>query len=287
MLAILKREFRAYFLTPAGYVFMGFFLLISGFFFTLTNLFPGDPNYNGFLGNITFTFLIVVPILTMRLISEETRQKTDQLLLTSPLKVSEIVIGKYLAAVGVFLFALLVTCLYPYIMQFHGFIAFWEIIGGYIGFFLLGASFIAVGLLISSLTDNQVSAAVATFGILLLIWLLDFIKQGLPSDAVSGFIFLILLVLGLTVIVYQATKNIPVTVLVLLIAGGATTAVFFINKALFEGFIIYFFDWFSLLKRFENFTRGILSLGSFMYFLSFITAMVFLTVQNIVKRRWN
>ncbi len=162
MLAVFRRELRAYFASPIGFTFVGFFILLAGVFFAISNLLSGNPNYTGVLGSITFIFLFVVPILTMRLISEETRQKTDQLLITSPLSITGIVLGKYLAAVGVFFITLVITVIYPVIMSFFALagLAWWEILGSYIGFFLLGSSFISVGLFFSSMTDNQLIAAV-------------------------------------------------------------------------------------------------------------------------------
>ena len=118
MLAVFRRELRAYFTSPIGFTFVGFFLLIAGVFFAISNLLSGNPNYTGVLSSLTFVFLFLVPILTMRLLSEETRQKTDQLLITSPLSITGIVLGKYLAAVGVFLITLIITVLYPVIMSF-------------------------------------------------------------------------------------------------------------------------------------------------------------------------
>ena len=138
MLAIINKELRSYFASATGYIFMSFFLLISGIFFSITNLLGQNPLYNNVLSSITFIFLFVVPMLTMRLISEETRQKTDQLLLTSPLKVSDIVLGKYFAALLLFLLTLLITVLYPIIFKFYGNVAVGEVLGGYIGFFYLG-----------------------------------------------------------------------------------------------------------------------------------------------------
>lgn len=287
MLAVFKKELRTYFLTPTGYIFMGGFLLVSGFFFTFLNLMQASPKYTDLLSNITFLFLIIMPVLTMRLIAEETRQKTDQLLLTSPLSIGEMVIGKYLAAVAVFLMTLLVTCLYPLIMSFYGFIATWEIVCGYIGLFLLGSAFIAIGLFVSSLTENQVSAAVITFAALLLLWLLDAIQQGLPNDTVSGIVFTGLILLGVVLLLYYATRNIIVSIAAAVLGIGAVTAVYFIDKSLFDGIILKFIDWFSVLKRYEKFVTGILSLDAVVYYLSFITAFIFLAVQMIEKRRWN
>lgn len=287
MIAVLKRELKTYFLTPTGYIFMGFFLLISGFFFAIGNLFSASPNYNSMLSTINFVFMILVPILTMRLLAEESRQKTDQLLLTSPLSVTEIVLGKYLAAVTVFLLTVAVTCIYPIILSFFGSIAVSEIIGGYLGFILLGSSFIAVGLFISSLTENQVVAAVVTFSALLLFWIIDVLQQVLPNDTTSGIIFSGLIVAGLVFLIYRSVKNYFLTVITALIGIGGITAGYLINKGIYDGIILRFIDWISLLKRFEPFWRGNLSLSPIVFFLSFITLFIFLTIQMIEKRRWN
>jgi len=287
MIAVLKRELKTYFLTPTGYIFMGFFLLISGFFFAIGNLFSANPNYNSMLGTINFVFMILVPILTMRLLAEESRQKTDQLLLTSPLSVTEIVLGKYLAAVAVFLLTVAVTCIYPIILSFFGSIAVSEIVGGYLGFILLGAAFIAVGLFISSLTENQVVAAVVTFSALLLFWIIDVLQQVLPNDTTSGIIFTGLIVAGVVFLIYRSIKNYFLTVITALVGIGGITAGYFINKQIYDGIILRFIDWISLLKRFEPFWRGNLSLSPIVFFLSFITLFIFLTIQMIEKRRWN
>jgi len=287
MLAILKRELKTYFLTPVGYIFMGFFLLISGFFFAFGNLFQGNPSYNSMLGTITFVFMILVPILTMRLLAEETRQKTDQLLLTSPLRVTQIVLGKYLAAVAVFLLTVAVTFVYPIILSFYGSIAIAEIIGGYIGFLLLGASFIAVGLFVSSLTENQVVAAVVTFSMLLFFWIMDGLHQYLPNTTTSGIVFISLLLCGLVLIIHRGAKNLFITVLTGLVSAAGITIGYFVNNFLYDGLILKFIERLSLLKRFEPFISGNLSLGPVVFFLSFITFFIFLTIQMIEKRRWN
>ncbi|MDD3840544.1 MAG: ABC-2 transporter permease [Clostridia bacterium] len=177
MWAVYKRELMEYYLTPIGYIFMGFFLIVSGYFFSVTNLLQANPFFNNVLSSITFIFLFIVPILTMRLIAEESKNNTDQLLITSPLKIGWIVISKYLAALTVFTLTILITMIYPFILSIYGEIAWAEIWGGYLGFFLLGGCFISVGLLISSLTENQIIAAVVTFCVSLLLWVIDFIKS--------------------------------------------------------------------------------------------------------------
>ena len=287
MLAIMKREFKAYFSSPTGYVFMGFFLLLTGFFFVMSNVLQASPDYNAVLGSITFIFLIVVPVLTMRLISEETKQKTDQLLLTSPLSLTKMVLGKYFAAVGVFLLTLLVTALYPVLLSLFGSVAVWEILGGYIGFFLLGSAFIAVGLFVSSLTDNQVIAAIVTFVSLLFMWLIDWIQQGIPGDRVSGIVFAGLLVIGAAVFVYFTTRTIIVSVAVFTVGSGFVTGMYFLNPIVFEGLIVRVLDWFSLLARYGDFAMGVLSISPIVYYITFCAIFVFLTIRMIEKRRWS
>lgn len=286
MVAVFKKEMRTYFSSLTGYIFMGFFLILSGIFVTLYNLYSGSPDYNGVLSSINFIFLFLVPILTMRLMSEEQNKKTDQLLLTSPLSIWDIVLGKYFAAVGVFALTLLVTCIYPIILSFFGKLAVAEIIGGYIGFFLLGCAFISIGLFISSKTDNQVISAVATFGVLLFIWLLDAVQQVLPTGMIYGIIFAGIIVAGITLFVYSVTKNRTVSTATAVIGGVVIAIVYFIDKSVYDTFIMDFFGWFSLLKRYEGFSMGVLSISPIVYYITFSFAFLFLTVRGIDKRRW-
>lgn len=288
MLAVFRRELRAYFTSPIGFVFVGFFILIAGVFFAISNLLSGNPNFTGVLSSLTFIFLFLVPILTMRLISEETRQKTDQLLITSPLSITGIVVGKYLAAVGVFVITLLITALFPVIMSFFALLGlgWWEILGGYIGFLLMGCAFISIGLFFSSLTDNQLVAAMITFAALLLIWILDFVAQSVPADPVSGLVFLALLAVGLVALVFFSTRNNALTFVTFVLAAAVVVLLFVLSRSSFTGLIAKILSWFSLLKRYSDFGLGILSLSPIVYYISFSGAFVFLTIRMIEKRRW-
>ncbi len=287
MLAVFKREFKSYFHSPLGYILMGFFLLISGLYFAMLNLLSGSAHYIEVLANITFVFLIVVPLLTMRLMTEDIRLKTDQLLLTSPLSITGLVLGKYAAAVGVFGVTILITCLYPVILNSYAVLAVGEIIGGYIGFFLLGAAFIAIGLFISSMTENQIVAAIATFGALLVVWMLGWVQEVLPKDALSGAIFAGILAVLACYLVYRATKNLLVSIIPAVLALGGIATVYALKKTVFDGFITYFCQWFSLISRYRNFTMGVFDLSAIIYYLSIAALFIFLTVRVIEKRRWS
>lgn len=286
MLAIFKRELKMYFLSPIGYVFLSIFLLLTGIFFSFGSLQSANPDFTSFLSSILFLFLLVVPILTMRLFTDEKRMKTDQLLLTSPVKVTGIVFGKYLAAVVFFLIALAVTGLYTIVIIRHGTLQVAQTLGGYFGFILIGACFISIGLFVSSTTDNQVVSAILTFFSMLFLWLLDSLRQALPADVFWGLGFICLLAFGLGFWIYISTKNWPIT---MIYGGAALIAIvltFILSKNLYVGVIGRIFDWFSLKKRYNSFSLGILKITDVVYYLTFAGFFVHLTIRGIENQRW-
>ncbi|MCB2352778.1 ABC transporter permease [Clostridium estertheticum] len=287
MLAVFLKELRSYFTSAIGYIFIGTFLLITGVFFTMYNLLSASPAYNSTLQSLITIFLFIIPILTMKIISEETKTKTDQLLFTSPLKIRDIILGKYFAAVAIFTISLLITGLYPLILSMFGTVSPSEIFTGYIGMFLLGATLISIGLFVSSLTENQVTSAVISFGVLLFIFLIDSIEQALPSTRISSIIFVLLMVGIFAFGVYFSTKNIYAASVTVVAGIIITIGIYLAKKELFDGMIQKVFQWFSLIKRYDLFSQGILSLNSVVYYLSFIVAFVFLTIRMVDKRRWS
>jgi len=286
MIAVLSRELRTYFQTPTGYIFMGLFLLVSGFFFTLGNLISGSSYFTSFLQSILFIYLLAIPLLTMRLLSEERRQKTDQLLLTSPITVTDIVLGKFFAAFIVFLLTLLVTVLYAVVVGIFGDLAVWQTVGGYIGFSLLGASFISVGILISAVSESQVSAAFFTFFALLLIWFLNLVKSVAPIDPVSSTIFAAVVVVGLAAFFFANTKSWIASGAVVIVGAATIVVLHLFSPNVFDGLIAEVLDWFSLLERFDAFTLGLVKMEEVVFYLSFTSIFLFVTVRLIEKRRW-
>jgi ABC-2 type transport system permease protein len=202
------------------------------------------------------------------------------------LRITSIVLGKFFAAQAVFLLTLVITFLYPILLSLVGRIATMEIVGGYIGFFLLGSSFIAVGLFVSSLTDNQVVAAVVTFSALLFMWIVDWVQNAVPTDQASGVVFAALLVVAAVLFVFLTIRNWIVSAATFLLGTGLVVILFVVNPQAFEGLIVRVLEWFSLLERFTDFNRGILSISPIVYYISFSSAFIFLTVRVIEKRRW-
>ncbi len=287
MLAIFKRELRAYYQTPSGYIFMSLFLLVGGILFAFGNLVSLSSQFTGFLGSILFMFLLAVPVLTMRLLTEEMRMRTDQLLLTSPIKITEIVLGKYLAALFVFVVTMAITILYAVVIAIFGDLDTSATIGGYIGFLLVGCSFIAVGIFVSATTENQVVSAIVTFAALLIFWIMDAIQNGVPTDSTSGLVFAAAIAVGVAVWIYFSTKSLYLGGAVVLLGAIIIVLLVLFDNSVFTGFIGNVLAWFSLLKRYQDFTRGLLKLDSVVYYLSFSAFFLFMTIRLIEKRRWS
>ena len=287
MLAIFKREIKAYFLTSIGYLYMGLFLLLTGIFYVFNNLFSQSSQFTGFLGSILFIYLFAIPLLTMRLFSEEKRQKTDQLLLTSPVSITGIVCGKFLAALAVYCGTLLVTVAYAVVIAVYGDLQTWETLGSYIGFIFLGACYISVGIFVSAGTENQLTAALVSFFALMIIWIIDPVAQMVPSDINAGIISMAVIVAIILLFLFLNTRN-WVIVLGAAIIGALVIGGFYLfKKDVFYGFIQNFLGWFSLNRRYQPFSSGLLKIDSLLYYASFSALFLFLTVRLIEKRRWN
>ncbi len=188
MKAIYKREMLSYFTTMLGYVFIGVFMFLSSLFFSMEMFHNRVGSVTGIMPMCMVILMLLMPIITMRLMAEEKASKTDQLLLTAPIKVTEIVLGKYFAAFTVFLMSTATTLSYVIIAAIWGDIAPGETFAAYLGYILFGALLIAIGLYISSLTENQVVAAVLTYGVTLLLFFSSWINTGIGFiDYIIGF----------------------------------------------------------------------------------------------------
>ena len=185
MKAVWKREMQGYFYTPVGYVFIGVFLAISSVLFYLEILSPRSSNLPGFFSEISAIWMLVSPILTMRLLAEERQKKTDQLLLTSPVSLPGVVAGKYLAAVTVLLITSALTLLYVLIVALYGQVYPAEMAVSYLGFILEGCAFTALDLFLSGCAATPVTAAVLAFGANFLLWIMDLLNTAVQAAWLS------------------------------------------------------------------------------------------------------
>ncbi len=181
MKAIFKRELKAYFTSPIGYIFIGVFAFISGIYFNSYVLVGGYSDVDIPLRSSLLILVLLVPVLTMRLIAEERSAKTDQLLLTAPVGVWSIVMGKLFAAMCVFAAAVVTTFPYVVIIAIHGGPVWGKILSTYLGYFLLGLCFVSIGTFFSSVTESQIIALVVSIGVLLAIFLMGAVPSvGIP-----------------------------------------------------------------------------------------------------------
>lgn len=181
MFAIFKREFRAYFTSPLGYVFLAIFYAFSGLFFYIFALSVGSTDISSVFLMMFMVLMVFVPLLTMRLLSEDKKQKTDQLTLTAPVSLLSIVIGKFLAAYAIFAIGVAVMPVYGFVMSTFAKVSWLPIWGNTVGLLLLGGIFVSIGLFVSSLTENQMIAAIGGFFINLMILLMNTLTSALPT----------------------------------------------------------------------------------------------------------
>ena len=246
MFAIYKKELRSYFINAIGYVYVGVFLSASALLCCYSTLMSGTYETSGYFTFLLFTFIILVPLLTMRLFSEEKKLRTEQLLLTAPVSITGMIMGKYLAAMTMFCGTLLASCinffpLYVYkrieTQKIETYVPVGpsgaEIVGCLIGVTLIGAAFVAIGLFISSLTENQLAAAVVTVSVIVVMLVLNFVNEYIDVYAIRAVI-----------------------------------------------------DWVCVLSRFTNFSYGILDFSAMLYYLSLSGVFLLLTNRVYEKRRW-
>ena len=186
MKAIFNRELDSYFNSMLGYVFLTIFLLMTGVMFTLANLMSTSASMTGFFSNINGWSMFILPILTMRMFSEDKKLKTDQLLLTAPISIWSMVLGKFFAAFCVLLTGTAITLFYPITINFFGNVALGETISCYVGFILLCAVIISIGAFMSSLTESQIVAALSTYGVLILTLFIGSAASAVSNEVISN-----------------------------------------------------------------------------------------------------
>lgn len=287
MLAVYKKELRGYLTSMIGYVFVAFILLILGIYFTAYNLQYASPDFGATLNSVTFIFLIITPILTMKILAEEKKNKTDQLLLTAPVSVWKVVLGKYLSMVTMYLIPVVIAGFYPLIMGRYGTVSYAMAYTALLGFFFLGCAQIAVGMFLSSVTESQVIAAVLTFGVLFCSFMMDGITSFFSDAAITSMMAFLVLVIILGVIIYQMTKSVVLSAGVSGVLAVVTLVVYIIKPTVYSGLIQKVLGLLAISNQFDNFVGGILDMTGILYMLSVICIFVFLTIQCIQKRRWS
>lgn len=285
--AIYKKELKSYFTSMIGCVFIAIMLVIISLYFFVVNLLNQVADFSTALNAITFVIVLLIPIITMRIVAEENRQKTDQLLLTSPVSVTKIVLGKYLALLTMYGIVMLILCTYPLIMSRYGAAELAKSYSSILGFFLMGGAYISIGLFISSLTESQVIAAVVSFIVMIFTYLMASLAQLLPSDNISTWIMMGGLVVIIALIAHVVLRNFIITGSIFVIGEAAFAIIYFVKPSFYDGLIVNILSWFSVVSRFGTFSLGIMDISALVYYVSVIFVFVFLTIMKIKKKRWS
>ncbi len=287
MIAVLKHELRNYFHSFTAYVFGAFLLAIVGIGAMLYNLQAAVSNFEYVLSFGTIIFVVIVPILTMRVIAEERKQKTDQLLYSLPISTVKVILGKYLALLVIYLIPLAIISIYPLIFAQFGDVYLPTSYGSLVAIFIMGAALVALGVFISSLTDNQGLAAGIGIAVILFNYYSVSLSEYVSSTAFGSAIALSVLTLLLGVIIRYLTRNEQLASGISLILLAVITATYFLNPTAFEGLLPNIMRQLSLFDRFNTFVSGVFDLTAIFYYVSVIVFFLFLSVQSLEKRRYN
>ncbi|OUP24503.1 ABC transporter permease [Gemmiger sp. An194] len=287
MIAIFKREFKSYYSGMMGWLLTGVMLLFGGLYFTAANLQGGYTNYAISLYSFVIVLLIFIPLLCMRSFAEEKRSKTDQLLLTSPVSVSGIVLGKYLALLAMFAVPVAVFCLYPLVMLLLGGVDLMASYAGILGYFFMGAACIAVCMYLSTLTENQIIAALSGFGVLLVAYLLPSIQTLFTAGSGLAMAAFVVILLAVSVIVGLRSRTLTLGAGVFLVGFVLLTILFNTKSAALTSAFTSVLGALALFEPFLEFVNGLFSVTALVYYLGVIVLFLFLTGQALEKRRWN
>ncbi|MCD8143941.1 MAG: ABC-2 transporter permease [Oscillospiraceae bacterium] len=289
MIAIYKRELKSYFTSMIGYVYLAFMCVVVGIYFMAYNLYQGYPYAAYALYGCNFVYLISMPFLTMRSMAEDRKTKTDQLLLTAPVKVSSVVVGKFLAMASMLAISCLIFCLYPLVIRIFG--TSYALAADYnaiLTYFLMGCVYIGVGLFISSLCESQIIAVVASFGVCFLLYMWPSLVGFLPTSAYTNLLMLAAVIVIVALIIYALSRNWLLSVILCIGGVGASCIVYRVNSDLFDSLITNALGTFSITDAlYDVAVNQVFDLSGILMYLSLIALSIFLTIQCLQRRRWS
>lgn len=287
MIAVLKHELRTYFHSLIAYAFGAFLLVFVGIGAMIYNMQAAISNFEYVLSFVSLVFVVIIPILTMRVIAEERKQKTDQLLYSLPITTTEVVMGKFLALLTVYLLPLLIISVYPLIFAQYGEVYLLTAYGSLLAFFVLGAALIAIGMFISSLTENQGIAAGIGVAVILFNYYSVTLAEYVSATAVGSYVALCIIAMIIGAVVKIMTKNETLSYGIGLVLIGILSIAYFADSAQFEGILPKIMRELSLFERFYVFVNGVFDLTALVYYITAAAFFLFLSVQSLEKRRYN
>ena len=287
MTAVLRHELSLFYHSMTGYVFGAFLLLFTGIGALMYNINASVANFEYVLQFISIIFIVIVPILTMRIIAEEKRQKTDQLLYSLPITSTDIVVGKFLSLFVVYLIPLIIICAYPLIFAQFGDVYLPTSYGSMVAFLFLGMALISMGMYISALTDSQGIAAGICVAFMLFNYFCATLSDYVSATAVGALISLIVISALLAFVIRFMTKSNVIGLIIFAIGTISSVIIYFVNDELLNNLLPNLMKKISLYERFSVFVNGIFDITGIVYYISVIVFFLFLCVQALEKRRYN
>lgn len=287
MTAIFKREFKSCFTGMIGWVIAAVSLFFLGLYFTNRNLLYASSDFASVLYTMTMILLFLLPAISMRSFAEERKNKTDQLLLTSPVSIPAIVAGKFLAELAVFALPLAAAVVMPLLLQVFGTVSLVAAYSALLGYLLLGGACLAVGTWISALTENQILAYLATFGALLVAYLMNGIQTMFTTGNLLAFIVFMIVLLVASVLVGVICKRLAAGAVVFCAGAVVLFVLFQLRPAWLLTAFNAVLSALTLFEPFKDIVGGMFSIPAIVYYLSVMGLFLFLTGQALARRRWN
>ena len=287
MPAIFKREFKSCFTGMIGWVIAAVSLFFLGLYFTNRNLLYASSDFASVLYTMTMILLFLLPAISMRSFAEERKNKTDQLLLTSPVSIPAIVAGKFLVELAVFALPLAAAVVMPLLLQAFGTVSLVAAYSALLGYLLLGGACLAVGTWISALTENQILAYLATFGALLVAYLMNGIQTMFTTGNLLAFIVFMIVLLVASVLVGVICKRLAAGAVVFCAGAVVLFVLFQLRPAWLLTAFNAVLSALALFEPFKDIVGGMFSIPAIVYYLSVMGLFLFLTGQALARRRWN
>ena len=285
MSAIFRKELKIYFSGLFGYVSTAILLLFAGLFSALIHLFSASADFAVTLTLMQWVLIVLIPFFSMRSIAEERHSRTDLLLYSLPLRLSEVVLGKFLAQAVLFLIPTGVMALFPLLFSTMGSINLASAYVALFGYVLMALALIALCTYLSSLVENQIVAAVLSIAALLGFYFLGSFLPLLPTASLFSLVVCLLAALGAGALMWRATKNVTLGLIIAALLVTAVSVVFLVRPEAFVNLIASFLHAVNPFTRFGGMTYGHLDLPAVLFYLTFIGVFLFLTVQSMEKRR--
>ncbi len=287
MAAVFRHECRLLFSGLTAYVYGAFSLFFVAIYMMVYNLTNAYANFEYALAGASFAFIIMIPILTMRIISEEKKQKTDQLLYSLPISTTQIVVGKFLAVFVTSLIPMCAVVFYPLILKNYGNLYLPAAYGAMFGYIMTAAVLLSIGIFISSITESQAMAAGICFGAMILNYYMVTVAEYATSSAYGSLIAIVVVEIILALLIRSMTRNDVLAQGVGFVAVIGTVVLYIFRSEWFEGLFPNILENISVYERFYQFVDGIFDYTNVVYFISVIIFFLFLTVQSLEKRRYN